>query len=77
MRKKNRQIRETLMFVLLLSVIWIAATVFVFFRYSSEKRFKEDMMNASLQSVNEHVAEILGKRVRLTIYVPQDDSRFF
>jgi hypothetical protein len=34
-------------------------------------------MNASLQSVNEHVAEILGDGSRLTIYVPQDDSRFF
>ncbi|MCI1720902.1 MAG: ATP-binding protein [Bacteroidales bacterium] len=75
MRKKNRQIRETLMFVLLLSVIWIAATVFVFFRYSSEKRFKEDMMNASLQSVNEHVAEILGDGNNYH-FVPQDD-RFF
>src|SRR5574344_718431 len=75
MRKKNRQIRETLMFVLLLSVIWIAATVFVFFRYSSEKRFKEDMMTASLQSVNEHVAEILGDGNNYH-FVPQDD-RFF
>src|SRR5574344_2654719 len=75
MRKRNRQIGETLMFVLLLSVIWIAATVFVFFRYSSEKRFKEDMMNASLQSVNEHVAEILGDGNNYH-FVPQDD-RFF
>jgi hypothetical protein len=38
--RNYRQVRETLMFVLLLSVIWIAAAVFVFFRYSSEKTFK-------------------------------------
>ena len=58
-RNNYKQVRETLMFVLLLSVIWISAAVFVFFRYSSEKRFKEDLMNASLQSVNEHVGEKL------------------
>lgn len=73
--KSNRQVRETLMFVLLLSVIWIAAAVFVFFRYSSEKRFKEDMMNASLQSVNEHVAEILGDGNNHTFAI--QDDRFF
>lgn len=63
------------MFVLLLSVIWISAAVFVFFRYSSEKRFKEDLMNASLQSVNEHVAEILGNKQ--SFLYNQSDGKFF
>jgi signal transduction histidine kinase len=75
MRKNYKQVRETLMFVLLLSVIWISAAVFVFFRYSSEKTFKEDLMNASLQSVNEHVAEILENEQ--TYLYEQYDSRFF
>ena len=74
-RKNYKQVRETLMFVLLLSVIWISAAVFVFFRYSSEKRFKEDLMNASLQSVNEHVAEILGNKQ--SFLYNQSDGRFF
>lgn len=74
-RKNYKQVRETLMFVLLLSVIWISAAVFVFFRYSSEKRFKEDLMNASLQSVNEHVAEKL--RNKADYIYEQSDRRLF
>ena len=74
-RNNYKQVRETLMFVLLLSVIWISAAVFVFFRYSSEKRFKEDLMNASLQSVNEHVAEKL--RNKADYIYEQSDRRLF